>query len=317
MISADGVQRAKQRGLDDFERQINNLKEEQRQVTERGRKKNMDIRQAEKDLADLESQVGKQGHKLQQTSDHSSKVWQWVKQHRDDFEKPVFGPPMVECSLKNPRYADQVESLFQRNSYLTFTVQTDNDFKKLSDQASSMGLSEVNIRTVRFGLDTFQPPCDQDQMKQYGFEGWALDFLQGPEPVLAGLCGEMKLHETGVGLRDTSSQQFDALQKSQITSWVTSKSSYRITRRREYGPGATSTQVKDTRRAQVWTDQPVDLTAKRELQENVEGWTEEINALKRQNEESGAKILEIKRSYQETQGECVRPFYPPVAVLDR
>ena len=87
------------------------------------------------------------------------------------------------------------------------------------------------------------------------------------------------MHEAGVALRATAPQQVGYLQNSPIQSWVTSKSTYRITRRREYGPNAMSTLVKNIRKAIVWTDQPVDLTAKRELQENIQGWTEEVASL--------------------------------------
>ncbi len=186
---------------------------------------------------------------------------------------------MVVCSVSDPRYVDLIEALIQRNVLLSFTAQTRNDFKKLSNIAhDKLNLAEINIKTMEAGLDVFRPPGGPGAMKQFGFEGWALDYLQGPEPVLAMLCADSKIHETGVSMRDTTSQQFNMLQDSSIQTWVTRKSVYRISRRREYGPGATSTTVKDTRRAQVWTDQPVDLTAKRELQERIRDLEEEVKS---------------------------------------
>lgn len=286
---------------------IRDLKKHQEELKRRGQDKNYRIKQAQDELAQLDSQTGKQKSKLQALSPDTCKLWEWVQQNQNQFEGSVFGPPIVECTIKDPRYVDHVESLFQKGVMTSFTVQTKDDFKKLSDQGiARMGLREVNIRTVDYGLDSFRPPVSTEQMKQYGFEGWALDYINGPEPVLAMLCAEAHIHEAGVALRDTTPQQFGSLQNSSIQSWVTSKSTYRITRRREYGPSAMATLVKNIRRAVVWTDQPVDLTAKRELQENIQGWTEEVASIQAEFEGDQKKIEAHRNAINTDSEEGVR-----------
>ena len=175
---------------------------------------------------------------------------------------------------------DLVEALFQRTLFLSFTVQTKNDFKKLSDIAHEhLGLSEVNIKTMPVGLDHFRTSFGKEDMKRFGFDGWALDYINAPEPVLAMLCSEIRIYETGISMYDTNPEQFQMLQDSTISSWVTRKSNYRMTRRREYGPGAVSTQVRNVRPASIWTDQPVDLTAKGEAQDIIRDLRKEIRGL--------------------------------------
>ena len=289
--------REKRDAMDNNRTKIGDLKRHQEELRRRGLDKNERIQQAENELAQLDSQAGKQKSKLQALSLHTYRLWEWLQQNQDQFEKPVFGPPIVECSIKDPKYVDHVESLFQKNTMISFTVQTKGDFKKLSDQAHDrMRLTEVNIKTMHVGLDPFRPPVSVEQMKQYGFEGWALDYIDGPEIVLGMLCAELHIHEAGVAMRDTTPQQFGFLQNSPIQSWVTSKSTYRITRRREYGPSAMSTLVKNIRRATIWTDQPVDLTAKRELQENIQGWTEEVASLKAEADGDQRKIMTYRNA---------------------
>lgn len=284
--------REKRDAVENSMTKIGDLKKHQEELRRRGVDKNQRIKQAEDELAQLDSQAGKQMSKLQGLSRDTYKLWEWVQQNQNQFERPVFGPPIVECTVRDPKYVDHIESLFQKGVMISFTVQTHADFKKLSDQGHDrMRLKEINIRTVLNGLDPFRPPVSVEHMKQYGFEGWALDYLNGPDPVLAMLCGEVHIHEAGVALRDTTPQQFGLLQNSPIQSWVTSKSTYRITRRREYGPSAMSTLVKNIRKAIVWTDQPVDLTAKRELQENIQGWTEELASLQAEMDGDQVKIL--------------------------
>ena len=279
---------------------------QQRDLTRRGRERTLRIQQAEQSLSQFDSQEGKQYIKLRNLSSEASTLWQWIQQHPNEFEKTVFGPPVVECSIKDPKYVDLIEALFQRTLFVSFTVQTKNDFTKVSNIAHDhLNLSDVNIKTVPFGLDQFQAPMDEENMRRYGFEGWALDYINGPKPVLAMLCADIRLQETGISMRDTTPQQFEMLQDSVITSWVTRKSSYRLVRRREYGPGARSTQVRNVRPAYVWTDQPVDLTAKRELQETMKELGEEIRGFETENKKIGDSINGFRRALETASRELV------------
>ena len=70
----------------------------------------------------------KQKSKLQALSLHTFKLWEWLQQIQ--FEEPVFGELIVECSIKDPKYVDHIESLFQKNTMTSFTVQT-GDLKRL------------------------------------------------------------------------------------------------------------------------------------------------------------------------------------------
>lgn len=292
--------------MDNCETQIRDLKRKQTEMNQRGIEKKQRIREAERRLLELDSQAGRQNAKLQNASEETFRAWEWLQQHQNEFEKHVFGPPMIECSVNDPKYVNHMEMLVQEGLMLTFTVQTMNDFKKFSYIVHDiLHLTEINHKTVSVGLDNFQAPIGADDMKRYGFEGWALDYLNGPERVLAMICGDVRLHETGIGMRDTSHQQLEMLQKSSLGSWVTSKSSYRINRRREYGPSATSTVVRDLKPAKFWTDQPVDLTAKRELLENIEGWTEEVKTLESEMTENKTRILGYRESYTESEREAV------------
>ena len=169
-------------------------------------------------------------------------------------------------------------------------------------------LDNVNIRTVPYGLDEFPPPFASHELQRFGLEGWALDYIDGPETVMAMLASEVRLHATAVGSKDTNQQQYDMLQNSGIDNWITNKFSYRIVRRREYGPSATSAQVRDIRKAMMWTNQPVDMSAKRDLQENIHGWTEEKDALEQKNRELDAEIRGLRELSTEKKKQHVSGF---------
>ena len=261
-----------------------------------GAERNRRIDQAREDLKTLESQSGQQNRKLKQINSDCARAWEWIQLNQDQFEKRIYGPPIVECSVTDPRYVEVVEALFSKADFTAFTVQTKADYKKLAHQLhQNMKLFAITIRTMTGTLGNFRPPMSNDQLSRYGLDGWALGYLNGPEPVLAMLCYEgPKLQSNAVALQDTTNEQYEMLQNSSIQTWVTRKSVYRITRRREYGPGAVSGSVRDTPSAAVWTDQPVDLTAKRELQENIAGWEEEVLAIREQIQKLRVQLTQLK-----------------------
>ena len=190
---------------------------------------------------------------------------------------------------------------------IAFTAQTQADFEKLGGICErELRLAEVNIRTMSGSLAEFRPPINEEEMKLYGFDGWAVDHLTGPDPVRAMLCYSSRLHMTGIAAKDVSEQQFELLQRSDVSNWISGKSMYQITRRREYGPGAVSTRVRDIKGSGVWSDQPVDTAAKRDLQENIEGWESELTSFKQRVKEMGEEVDRLKGKSHEAREERVR-----------
>lgn len=255
---------------------------QQNEINQRATIIQKQVKAAEEDLTALDSQAGKQVNKLKILSMESARAWEWIQKNQDQFEKPIFGPPLVECSIKDPRYIDAIESLFQRSDVLSFSTQTKSDFKKLGDHLyGEMKLADINIKTMsKLFADARRQSVSKEQMEEFGLDGWAIDFIDGPDTVLAWMATEMKLDITAVALQDVSEAQYNMITKSKISSWVSGKQSYRTTRRLEYGPEATSTMAKNVRSARYWTEQPVDFAAKRDLQEKIDGWKDEFNAMR-------------------------------------
>lgn len=71
-----------------------------------------------------------------------------------------------------------------------------------------MGLAEVTIvnysGTTVPTLEHQRSPMPTQELRQkHRMDGWALDFLEGPEPVLNMLCNESRIHST-VGVPSNS-----------------------------------------------------------------------------------------------------------------
>ena len=145
-------------------------------------------------------------------------------------------------------------------------------------------------------------------MRHLGIDGWAIDFLTGPDAVLAMLCEEARLHRAGICLKDTSDAQYADLERSDVDMWATTKSVFKITRRREYGAGAVSTSVRDVRKAQVWTSRPVDTVAENDTRDNIAGWKSEIVELEKRREMLKMKLRDLQRQSAEVKAEAVRLY---------
>ena len=142
-------------------------------------------------------------------------------------------------------------------------------------------------------------------MRHLGIDGWAIDFLTGPDAVLAMLCEEARLNSAGICLRDISDAQYADIERSDVDTWATTKSVYRITRRKEYGAGAVSTIVRDVRKANVWTSRPVDTVAENDTRDNIAGWQSEIVELEKRRETLKMKLRELQRQIAELKAEAV------------
>ncbi|GFF24475.1 structural maintenance of chromosomes protein 5 [Aspergillus udagawae] len=260
-------------------------------LVEELKSKNDQIRRAEQQLHSLASQSGQQEAKLRGASQHSYQAYKWLQDNQDKFEKEVFGPPVVTCSVKDPKYANAIESLLQRTDFTAFTTQTRNDFRTLQRAlVTEMRLHDISIRTSTTPLESFRPPVSDEELRSLGFDGWAKDFLSGPEPVLAVLCSENRLHQTPINLQGISDETFARLENGSISSWVAGKQNYQIVRRREYGPGAVSTRVRQVRPAQIWTSQAVDVVAKQEIERKILALKDEVSQVKEKMESERSRL---------------------------
>jgi hypothetical protein len=231
----------------------------------------------------------------------------WLLDNKDKFEKEVFGPPIVTCSVTDPKYANAVESLLQKTDFTAFTVQNRNDFRTMQRVAiKEMGLHDITIKTSSAPLSAMRSPIADGELRRLGFDGWAKDFVTGPEPIIASLCSENRLHQTPVSLQDIPDETYNELENAEaspISSWVSGKHSYQITRRREYN--AKSTRVRQVRPAQAWTSQPVDASLKQQHREAILSYNREISEIQEELNSEKEKANEIGKALQRLNDEMV------------
>jgi hypothetical protein len=240
-------------------------------------------RQAEKkeQLAALDTHEGQQMNKLESVSPETYKAWKWVQEHQDEFEKEVYGPPLITCSIKDQKYTNVIESFLQGDDFLTITVQTDNDMRKLNNQVlGKMSLAFVPLRKVDGSRrTTIDMPASE--LPWYGLDGYALDFIDGPDVVLYMLAASKGLHKAAITLNDINDEQYNTiLATKKISNFTAGRSNYTVRRRAEYGDGAVSTTTRGVAPARYWVDRPVDVSARSDLQAEIDRMQSEWQAIR-------------------------------------
>ncbi|KAL6889261.1 P-loop containing nucleoside triphosphate hydrolase protein [Trichoderma longibrachiatum] len=273
--------RAEEHNLREVEAEQRRLRDEMGRVKDEGKKKQEEAHKIKADIEALDTQEGQQLSFMRRHFPELAQAWDWVQANQGEFEKEVFGPPMLCCSVKDERYSDQVQALLQQDDFTCFTAQTKNDYKKLTNQIyREMSLSAV-VRTCLQPLTAYRPLVSNEEARSLGLDGFALDYLEGPEPVLAMLCAEKRLHQSGISLRDHNDDEYEKLvHNGKINQWTAGKQQYQVRRRKEYGPKAMTTITKRIQRGRFWTSQPVDSQEKVELNRRLTEVQGELEILK-------------------------------------
>ncbi|KLJ11603.1 hypothetical protein EMPG_13211 [Blastomyces silverae] len=290
-------------------RNIRDIEEEMRNVDDAKNKASRDqdittekISKGNERLESLNTESGRQEEKLKHLSADTAKAWVWIKANQPKFQKRVFGPPLVECSVKDPTYVDAMESLLQRTDLLTFTVQTLADFKMLQQTFSKeLGLHDISMKVSSVTLSDLRTPITDEELRALGFDCWAKDLLAGPEPVVAMLCSENRLNQTPIARRDITDEEHTRMTNSPISNWVTGRQSYQVVRRREYGPSAVSTRVRPLRHAQFWTNRPADLSAKSTIVNGIKELQREADTLQEVIDEHKNTLENLRRRHRDAQ----------------
>jgi chromosome segregation ATPase len=272
-------------------------------------------KRVQQQLTLLQTQNGKRANVLQNFSRDTAEAWRWFQNNKDELslKGEVYGPPILECSVRDPRFADAVETQLKRGDLLAITCTNRDDQKMLSTQflgrkGNELGLHDIFTRTSPQPLSHYRAPVAPEELPGMGFQGYLIDYIEGPGAVLAMLCDNARLHRTAYAARPISDNQHAAVSGSAIQKWVSGRDVYQITTRREYG--ASSTAVTQLRSARYFVDQPVNSEEKRQLDEALARiqrdsleMKEELNTCKQEIIALKQQIDECRQGREEVQAE--------------
>ena len=256
-------------------------------------------------LTNMDSQDGKNVSKLRALGRETAEAWEWILQNPDKFEEEVFGPPLITCKLKDPRYASQLESFMQQSHFLTITTMNGRDFSTLSNAISSLRLADVQYQTARGGVPE-RRQMSTEQLQQLNLDGWAIDYLEGPDRVLGMLCNVAQLDRTALGLRDINEAEYHAILQTPLSKIAAGGTQYNVFRRKEYGDSATSSSTKTFPPARIFTDTPVDTSERRAVEEEIKQLEARFELLRPKVGPVREKLAQLTQEKQDVNRELVR-----------
>ena len=271
----------------------------------------------------LNSRTGQQESLLAKLSQDTFKGWTWLKANMNtlSLRDKIYGPPIVECSVPDPKYADAVETLLGSTEFMAITCTNSADAQVIQNklvgrtEAGGLGLQQISIRTIPNPLSSYKPLVISQELANVGFEGVMSDFIKGPEAVLAMLCDVSKIHKTAFAPKDLTNEQYAALQQyngrqdlpTQVRKWVAGRVVYTSVGRAEYGLDTTRTnQVK---KAQWFTGQPMATAELLQAEEAIQTLTSEIAEQKKLHVAKTDELKLADSELNDIEAERVRSMY--------
>jgi chromosome segregation ATPase len=143
--------------------------------------------------------------RLQRFNPHACKAYAWLSEHARLFRRPVLGPLVLDIAVKDGQLAGVMESLISKSLQVAFLCQDAQDqelfMRKLCDEQSlQVNCLVMTEEQQAAALASFraEQSLGPVELKRLGFTGYAVDYLDGPQPVLAALCEQAKIHRIPV-----------------------------------------------------------------------------------------------------------------------
>jgi len=186
-------------------------------------------------------------------------AYHWVESHRNDFQKDVYGPVLLEVNIANQEYAKYVENHVPGYLWKAFVTQDTHDRDLLQQNLQGMGVPIINARDT----NNQRAPSVTSQMQEVGIVARLDEVLSAPEVVKHVLIGQAALDHSFIGTSQANHRADEACALGIRDLW-TPENHYRWTASR-YG-GHISASVNSIRDSRLFSKN-VDARQKNELEQ--------------------------------------------------
>ncbi|CCM05532.1 uncharacterized protein FIBRA_07758 [Fibroporia radiculosa] len=130
----------------------------------------------------------------------------WLRANRHRFKMEVFEPPILCLTVPDKRFVNAVEACFGTSQLKTFVAQCEEDYRLFNhvfaDTPEALG-KKVRLHTWFRPVDenlVGAPPLTEQEMREYHFDGYAIDYVSCPEGLKWFLRNNMQLHRVAIAL---------------------------------------------------------------------------------------------------------------------
>ncbi len=149
--------------------------------------------------------------------ENTMKLWTLIQQNKSRFRAEVFPPPIISLGCQK-KHLDILMNAIPINMLMTIVCQSAQDLKETNKLARENGLHRIaNSRVDNTNMDFIW-----NQMidyKRLGFECSLLEYLHGPDGVLAFLCQEARVQNVFYGKQEPDLRGMDSNTNRQLKTY--------------------------------------------------------------------------------------------------
>ncbi|ODQ64603.1 P-loop containing nucleoside triphosphate hydrolase protein, partial [Nadsonia fulvescens var. elongata DSM 6958] len=234
------------------------------------------------------------------------KAVDYIKKNRDQFTGTIWEPPCLSVGVKDSRYRKYADATIFPHRFV-FTCETRSDYEKFTKHAFEVSRWNITVaeysNTAAPTLNKHRKPTSNDSINSLGFDGYIVDTLTGPEPVLNMLCHKAFLHMTPFALRELTRNQQARLESALTDGTIPLIKKYFVgdnqvlNVRSKYGKKniSTNSSVVWNNHASIFAIDKVDDSKIAQVQRELEEATSKCNQCKDALKEIQQKSIEYKR----------------------
>lgn len=123
----------------------------------------------------------------------------WLKDNRDMFSGVIYDPVMLEINVKDRKNAKYIENIVAVKDLTCFICENTDDVGRLKNELCVNRKLKISIAESRSSSSVQRSDKPIASLKQFGFQSYVIDLIEGPIPVLNQLCSLYRIHNVPVG----------------------------------------------------------------------------------------------------------------------
>ncbi|KAF8329916.1 hypothetical protein F5887DRAFT_1182074 [Amanita rubescens] len=228
----------------------------------------------------------------------------WLRKNQQRFKMPILEPPAILVNVPNKAFGDAVEACFNSAQLRTFVAQCQEDldlFNRLINDSQGQEFGRKVRVTTWFRAQREDqltpPPMTEAELREEGFDGYALDYVDCPKELHWFLKRELNMHRTAIALRPN-------IDVNKVMRLVA-----RDVTRSRYGKRAVANMTREIRPAKSLRVVNIDPTVKAGYDQTISTAVQEITLFDEERKELVEKLNAVKQEdqvFEERLGEIRR-----------
>ncbi|KAH9983439.1 hypothetical protein BJV74DRAFT_797421 [Russula compacta] len=287
------------------ERQLD-LKEQQRRLVEDESRANAEVSEGERGLRQLDDVSHRKLQNLSQHDPDCAAVINWLRANKHRFRMEIIEPAVISLTVPNKDYVHAVEACFSATQLRTFVAQCDDDYRLfmrlVSDTPEALGKKARITTWFRPGdANVMPPPMTGEEMRELGFDGYGIDFVDCPQAMRGFLIRECQLHRTPIALQ---SNRIDLARAMEVVSrtgggnYIVGKTLNMVTRS-QYGRRLPQNLTRDVRQARILVGPVADAGARHNTERRILQGRDQLALLAEEARRLGEIERQIQREHKE------------------